>query len=409
MNHRAFISLARALLVLVMIGFLGCERELDMLEPAQLPTNPDVFIDGFVGGLDYQAFLNTKLDAITIDTDDRFAGEASMRITIPSEGDPSGFFSGGALVALGGRDLSGYDAMTFWAKASIGAPIGLVGFGNDNSGSSLYPAFRSDIQLTTTWQKFTIPIPDPDRLAEERGMFQYAIGAFEGEGFYVWFDEIKFEKLGTIAQPRAVITSTNVTGEVGETISVGITGVTYNVGGVDVTVNAAPAYFTLVSSDESIATVTPDGNVTGVNIGTAEITVRLGSVEVGNKITVNVVAAAPRPTVGAPTPTVEASKVISMFSNAYNNVPIDTWNTRWQFSTAEVEDIQVAGDDVKKYTDLNFVGIEFATQTIDATNMTHFHLDIWTPDPTNPPAVFNVLLVDFGPDGAFDGGDDSSH
>ena len=409
MNVKKCFHLVKAVLVIVMIGFTGCERDINLLEPAEYPTNPDIFIDGFSGGLDYQAFLNTKLDAITIDTDDKYAGESSLRITVPSEGDPSGFFSGGAFVAPGARDLSGYDALTFWAKASMVAPLGLVGFGNDNSGSSLYPASRSDITLTTAWQKFVVPIPDAGRLAAEKGMFQYSVGAFEKAGFYVWFDEVQFEKLGTVAQPRAVITSDVVSGEVGETISVGVTGVIYNVGGADVTVNAAPAYFTFVSSDESVARVGADGTITGVSVGSAEITVRLGSVEVADRITVNVLTPAPRPTTPAPAPTADPADVISMFSNAYTNVPIDTWDTNWLFSTAELQDIQVAGDDVKKYTELNFVGIEFATQTIDASDMTHFHLDIWTPNPTAAPAVFKVLLIDFGPNGVFDGGDDSQH
>ena len=37
--------------------------------------------------------------------------------------------------------------------------------------------------------------------------------------------------------------------------------------------------------------------------------------------------------------------------------------------------------------------------------MTHFHLDMWTPNMT----TFRIKLVDFGPDGLFDGGDDSEH
>jgi hypothetical protein len=39
---------------------------------------------------------------------------------------------------------------------------------------------------------------------------------------------------------------------------------------------------------------------------------------------------------------------------------------------------------------------------INATNMEKFHIDIWTPDAN----VFKVKLVDFGPNGAYGGGDD---
>ncbi len=409
MNVKIFYRLIKVVLLLAIAGFTSCERDLDLLEPAEFPTNGDIFLDGISGGLDYQAFLNTKLDAISGDTDVKYSGEASLRITVPSVGDPSGFFSGGAFVAPGPRNLSGYDALTFWARASVNAPFGLAGFGNDNSGNSAYDASRSDIVLTTTWQKYIVPIPDASRLTQEKGLFQYSVGAFEELGFQVWLDEVKFEKLGTIAQPRAVVISNVITGEVGEVISAGVTGVIYNVNGKDITVNAAPGYFTLVSSNDAVARIGDDGSITGTGVGSAEITVKLGNVEVADIITINVTPAAPRPTAAAPTPTIAADSVISMFSNAYDNVPIDTWDTGWEFSTANVEDIQIAGNDVKKYTDLNFVGIEFATQTIDASSANRFHMNIWTPDPTAAPASFKVLLIDFGPDNAFDGGDDTSH
>lgn len=113
------------------------------------------------------------------------------------------------------------------------------------------------------------------------------------------------------------------------------------------------------------------------------------------------------PTEAAPTPTADASNVISLFSNAYTNVVVDTWSAVWD--AADVADVQIAGDDVKLYTNLTFAGIEFVSQTIDASSMTHFHIDIWTPDPTDDPAAFKVKLVDFGADGAYAGGDDTEH
>jgi hypothetical protein len=41
--------------------------------------------------------------------------------------------------------------------------------------------------------------------------------------------------------------------------------------------------------------------------------------------------------------------------------------------------------------------------------MTHFRMDLWTPDATAAPAAFRVKLVDFGANGAFGGGDDVEH
>ena len=113
------------------------------------------------------------------------------------------------------------------------------------------------------------------------------------------------------------------------------------------------------------------------------------------------------PSAAAPTPTHHADSVISFFSDAYTDVTVDTWSASWD--QADLEDVQIAGNATKKYTNLVFAGIEFTSSTVDATGMTHFHFDIWTPDPTAAPAAFRVKLVDFGADGAFSGGDDTEH
>jgi hypothetical protein len=105
----------------------------------------------------------------------------------------------------------------------------------------------------------------------------------------------------------------------------------------------------------------------------------------------------------APTPTVPASSVISMFSDAYTNVSVDTWRTSW--SQANLQDISISGNATKKYSNLNFVGIEATTAPINATSMTHFHTDVWSSDFTQ----FKVKLVDFGANGSFGGGDDVEH
>ena len=109
------------------------------------------------------------------------------------------------------------------------------------------------------------------------------------------------------------------------------------------------------------------------------------------------------PTSAAPTPVVPAANVISLFSDAYDDVTVDTWRTDW--SVATLENVSVDGNPVKKYSALDFVGIETVSSQINATAMTQFHLDVWSADFT----VFKVKLVDFGADGGFGGGDDVEH
>ncbi|WP_299439024.1 PKD domain-containing protein [uncultured Aquimarina sp.] len=111
-----------------------------------------------------------------------------------------------------------------------------------------------------------------------------------------------------------------------------------------------------------------------------------------------------QPIVSAPIPpTRGVQDVVSMFSDAYTDVNVDTWRTPW--SDATFEDVEIDGNPTKKYSALNFVGIETTTATIDASTMTHFHTDIWSPNLTE----FKIKLVDFGANGVFDGGDDVEH
>ncbi|MDX2285451.1 MAG: hypothetical protein NW241_14895 [Bacteroidia bacterium] len=405
-------SVYALLAALVLLTVAGCERELEDLEPAAFPTTPEVFIDGFSPGLSYAAFGGSKVTAFEVDNEVKYQGAASMRFAVPDAGDPRGAYAGGGYFTAIGRDLSGYDALTFWARASKSATIDLVGFGNDFGEAKFQTVLRA-VKVNTNWQKYIIPIPDPSKLKQERGMFFYSEGPEDELGYTFWIDELKFEKLGTIAHPRPFILEGQdqvFSVETGQQLNIGGLGVTFNMPtGIDQRIEAAASYFTFASSNPAAASVSSTGVVTVLDTGTTVITAKVGGTDAAGSMTLTSGGVATGPTVPAPVPTVNADSVISLFSNAYTNVTVDTWNTRWQFSTAEDFDIQVAGDDVKRYRALNFVGIEFTSQPIDARAMTHFHLDIWTPDPTELPKAFKVLLVDFGANGTFGGGDDTSH
>ena len=104
------------------------------------------------------------------------------------------------------------------------------------------------------------------------------------------------------------------------------------------------------------------------------------------------------PTTSAPTPTQDAGSVISLYSDAYTDIAV-TWPTVWSVA-ASVSDVTIDGGLVKEHLGTDFVGVEFPS--LDVSGMTHFHMDIWTPDA----ATFLVKLVDFGGDG-FGGGNDS--
>jgi hypothetical protein len=109
------------------------------------------------------------------------------------------------------------------------------------------------------------------------------------------------------------------------------------------------------------------------------------------------------PIVAATTPTKPAADVISLFSNAYTNVPVDTWKTGW--SVATLTEMQIGTDDVKKYSGLDFVGIETVTNPINISAMDSVEFDMWTPNSTS----FRIKLVDAGANGTIGGGDDAEH
>ena len=97
------------------------------------------------------------------------------------------------------------------------------------------------------------------------------------------------------------------------------------------------------------------------------------------------------PATAAPTPV--HSNVISLFSNAYTNVNVDTWNTVW--SQTGYEQTTIQGNDTKRYFNLGFNGIETSTTPVNASGMMYLHIDVWTPNIT----TLGVKLVSYLGDG----------
>ncbi|MEN9761498.1 MAG: hypothetical protein RI906_1324 [Pseudomonadota bacterium] len=111
------------------------------------------------------------------------------------------------------------------------------------------------------------------------------------------------------------------------------------------------------------------------------------------------------PTAAPTAPTESAVNVKSLFSNTFTDAVSSTWSTSWDVVNGP-DDVTLNGNTVKKYTGLNFIGIEPA-QTLDASDMDTFHIDVWRTDPS---ADFKIKLVDFGPNGVWNGGgDDKEH
>ena len=397
--------------LLLMFFAQGCERSVDGLEDPEFPANPDVFIDGFSAGLEYYPYEDSRQDAFSVDNDDTHDNsENSMRFDVPNVGDPAGAYAGAIFRDdNGGRNLTSFNALTFYAKGTKAGTINDIGFGQDFFGNE-YEVVRNNLKLTTNWEKYIIPIPDASNLTSEQGMFWYAEGPEEGDGYSFWVDELKYENLSELAQPRPAIMNGNEeaqTSFIGSSTSVsGLLFTVNQANGVDITVGAAPAYYSFSSSNTDIATVDAEGRVSVVGEGSAEITADMGDLSArGTLIIESLGEFTP-----APTPTEDPADVISIFSDAYDTVPVDFYNGFYEpFQTTTSSDFVVNGNNVLGYENFNFVGIEFNQNvpTIDGSDMTHLRMDLFFPDEVPSNSALRITLRDFGADDSFGGEDDT--
>jgi len=401
------------LLIGVLAISFSCEREIsDDAVLATFPNTAEVYTDNPVGLTDqfFESFdpaegYNTE----AFDTDNTVAyeGTSSIRLDVPAPDDVNGGFMGGIFVDRGeGRDLSGYDALTFWIKASRTATFDEVGFGTTFE-SEKFKTLRFNIPLSTNWRKVTIPIPDPSKLVQEKGLFSFITGSEStgGVGFTIWIDEIRFEKLGTIGQYQPFILGgqdVDRNSFLNTTENLDPFSVTANLeSGQNVGVLPAPSYFNFQSSNEEVATVDEQGLVTIEGIGEATITASLGNIEAMGSLNLTVEGAFDF----APEPTVPAENVVSIFSDAYQDIPVSRYNSFFEpFQTTTGGVVDVADQQIIDYQNLNFVGIVFndvifpaeAVPPVNATDLTHIHLDINVQEPIQSSDRLLLQLTNYG-------------
>ncbi len=399
------------LLAVTLLFLWGCEkRDISELQELEFPANGEVFIDDFTGDLAYSAFGGSDVRAFQVDTKETYNNSPrSMRFEVPDANSPNGSYAGGVFYSTSGRNLSSFNALTFYIKANQAVNIGQIGFGND-LGENKYAVSISNVAATAAWKKVIVPIPDPSKLTVEKGLLYYAAAPINDRGFTFWIDEVKFENLGTLLPVESSImngTNSSVTTFVGVTSTISGMTSTFNLPtGVNQSVNLSTAYFQFSSSNPAVASVNAAGVVSSLSAGTSVITATVGGVTTKGSLRINCVGVY----TPAPTPVRNPSNVISIFSDAYTNVPVNYYNGYWQpWQTTVSNDFTVNGDNVLNYTIFNFVGIEFSSPTVNASAMTHLHLNTYFPGTIAPGRELRIIVVDFGANGAFGGGDDTRH
>lgn len=395
----------------------GCQTDDSDLQVVEKSKLAEIFTDGPIGmgtnfyfpyGPSPDNPPGSKFTAWTVDQEVSYKGNASMRFDVPNADDLEGNYAGGIFrVDGGGRDLSGYDALTFWIKASQGVTIGEFGFGEDFFPNK-YVTTIENISVGTNWAKVIIPIPDPSKLINEKGMFRYAAGTqgTNNKGYTFWIDELKFEKLGTIARPQPkIMGGVDVVKQTFIGSKIPLTGLTqtFNMAsGLNQTVFVEPSYFTFISSDDNIATVDELGVVTIVGIGTATITATLGGVNAKGSLKINAGSAF----VNAPNPSLPQLNVNSIFSDAYSGVAgFDPGIFAGGSNTLNISEENFANNKHLSYQNIGFVGLGW-NGTLNVSSKTMIHLDIQLKNAAA--SDLRIELKDFGPDNIDGGGNDSA-
>jgi hypothetical protein len=402
----------KAAVVVLLALAAGCIQKPDL-------TSPQVYVGKYPGDVSYQPFKNSAGADVLPDATVCFPDTsiycpdtgATLKVEVPGPGDPANAFAGGTLVAAFPRNLSGYDAVTFWAKSTRKAPL-VIGLGADQSDSPVYVVLGG-VGLENVWTQYVLPIPLPSKLTAEKGLFYFSAGAdgSPATGFTFWLANIQYVTIGTaIDGPHPVLPTSCVRKSVGDGSFPGFRSgaipIAYGVNaGIDI-IDASNRYFTFTSSDPAVVTVDPGGAVAVQGNGSATVTAQLGGITAAGPLTVKVGAtetcpALPVPTTIAPTPTVPAANVISLFGSAYPAWPIPDgpndrrWHTTWSDCCSEYfRGASIGTHPVKKYALHPFNGVAISPDgkdenAINASAMTYFHIDVWTPNGF----AFDVKLV----------------
>lgn len=380
------------LLGLGFVAFSSCERDFsDEVKFATFSANADIFTDTPVSLTDeffvsFDPAIGANTEGFGTDDDIAFEGSSSIRIDVPAPDDPNGSFIGGIFLDRGpGRDLTGFDALTFYVKGSTTATIDEVGFGSDFE-EDKFAVGLQNIRLSTDWKKVIIPIPDPSKLIQERGMFRFSAGTLStnGVGFTFWIDELRFESLGTVAQSRPSILGGNDSRfptTVGQTVTISQLQQTFNLGsGVDQTINLTPSYFSFESSDPNVAFVDELGEVTVVGTGSTEITASIAGVLAEGKLLVE---------------SSESAQIVSIFTDLFADLPVDNYNGFFLGQNTKGGLVEENGGQIIRYTELDFVSINFFQNVapIDITEMTELRISIRVDESIDAGDFINIQLI----------------
>ncbi|MFN3969353.1 T9SS type A sorting domain-containing protein [Flavobacterium sp.] len=244
-----------------------------------------------------------------------------------------------------------------------------------------------DPVVTGTWRSVDIPMTQFGGSVNKSKITQILLDPQLG-GSTVYIDNFYFYRPAT-SQPSPTITNFTVPSKVIGDGPFQLTAPESNsTGAFTYTVTGAPGVASISGN-----TVTILGGGSTIITATQAAAGGFGP----GSITASFVVSFPPPATAAPTPTVPADRVLSIFSDAYTNeggASYPYWGQPGAYIAPAVIPVGSPSSNTLKLDNLTYQGVQLAG-TIDVSSMTTLHLDIWTPNCT----TFDFYLIDSAPVG----------
>ncbi|WP_298421906.1 T9SS type A sorting domain-containing protein [uncultured Kordia sp.] len=293
-----------------------------------------------------------------------------------------------------GTELTATDAsqmeflhIDIWTAASPGATD--IQISPINNGSGTVETLVSIAYTSGTWTSVDIPKSAFTGMTWD-SVFQMKFAA-NGPGSTtpvdIYLDNIYFWKNPTAAGSDATLSALEID-------AAPLAG--FGSGVFNYTVDLAPG--TTVVPQITTATPTDAGAMTNITQasaipGDATVVVTSQNGMEMETYTVSFVISGP-PTAAPAPPNRPAADVVSIYSDAYPNITVGTYDAGW--CGAAISEVQIEGNNTfKKNTGIPCQGIDFSTNRQDLSDFTHIHFDFYTDDVDLVGDVFNVKLVDF--------------
>ncbi|MCF8303396.1 MAG: Ig-like domain-containing protein [Bacteroidales bacterium] len=272
------------------------------------------------------------------------------------------------------QDVSLYDYLhvDFWTPNSTTLDFYLISPGAET-------AYSLPIE-NETWVSVDIPLSEFVPPVDLSNVIQFKV---VGNGT-VYFDNWYFWKEGTPPGSDATLSDLQYNGTT-------VPGFSPNVLNYDVELPEGTTEVPTVTAITNDPDATYVVNDAPELPGTTEVVVTAEDGTTTLTYNINFTIAGPEPTTVPPIPPHAAEDVISIYSDAYEDVAGTNFNPFWGQSTIVTVDYEIAGNNTLMYENLNYQGTELVT--LDVSEYDYFHVDFWTANSTD----LGFFLISPGP------------